>query len=315
LPLPARSGRKRQAMGFLSNISDNQRAGLYMIAAAASFVTNDTFVKSVSGEVPVGEIIAVRGILSVLLLGAVCVHRNLLYAGPLIVSRSVLTRSALDLISTLLFIAALRHMPIANLTSIVQAVPLAVITLAFIFLGERVGWRRCTAIIVGFIGVLLIARPTPQSFTIWEGLALAIVVMAALRDIVTRRIPANIPSLIIAFANAVLVTAGGFVFGLFEGFVPLDLRQFACLAAAAGFLGIGYVFIVLTLRLGEISVSAPFRYVNVIFSILSGVLVFGEFPDLWALAGMALITASGIYAIHREAMLRGQPRQTVARGE
>ena len=124
-------------MAFLSNISDNQRAGLYMIAASASFVTNDTFVKSVSGELPVGEIIAVRGILSVMLLGAVCLRRNLLYAGPLIVSRSVLARSALDLLSTLLFIAALAHMPIANLTSIVQAVPLAVIILAFVFLGER----------------------------------------------------------------------------------------------------------------------------------------------------------------------------------
>ena len=129
--------------------------------------------------------------------------------------------------------------------------------------------------------------------------------MAALRDIVTRRIPANVPSLIIAVRQR----HPGYRRGICASDCSrasclLDLRQFACLAAAAGFLGIGYVFIVLTLRLGEISVSAPFRYVNVIFSILSGVIVFGEFPDFWALAGMALITASGIYAIHREAVLR-----------
>src|SRR5207237_6490238 len=147
---------------------------------------------------------------------------------------------------------------------------------AFMFLGERVGWRRLSAVIAGFIGVLLIARPAPQSFTIYDGLALVIVFTAAIRDIITRRIPASIPSLIVAFANALLVTAGGFVFGLFEGFVPLEPWQFGCLAVDSLFLGLGYAFIVMTLGLGGISVSAPLRYVNVVLSIFSGALVFGE---------------------------------------
>jgi drug/metabolite transporter (DMT)-like permease len=292
-------------MTSLAPPQDALRAGLFMVAASASFVTNDTFVKLLGGTVPVGEIIAVRGSMSSLLLAAVCLRRNLFPATPQIFGRGVLARSAFDLFATFLFIVALIHMPIANLTSIIQAVPLAVIIMAYVFLGEAVGWRRTAAIIVGFIGVLLIARPSPQSFNIYDGLALLIVFAAAIRDIITRRIPTNVPSLIVAFANALLVTAGGFVFGLFEGFIPLELWQFGCLAAASLFLGLGYAFIVLTLRLGEIAVSAPFRYVNVVFSIFSGIAVFGEFPDLTALAGMALIVASGLYTIHRERMLTG----------
>jgi drug/metabolite transporter (DMT)-like permease len=183
-------------------------------------------------------------------------------------------------------------------------VPLAVIVMAFLFLGERVGWRRILAVIAGFIGVLLIARPAPQTFSIYEMLALGIVLLAAVRDIMTRRIPAKVPSLIVAFANALFVTAGGFVLGVIQGFIGLELWQLGCLTAASLFLGLGYVFMVMTLRLGEIAVSAPFRYVNVLFSIFSGVVVFGEIPDLWALAGMALIVASGLYTIHRERMIR-----------
>ena len=295
-------------MTILTPTQDSLRAGLFMVASAASFVTNDTFVKLLGGSVPVGEIIAVRGVMSAALLGAVCIRKGLFLATPSILSPSVLARSAFDLFATFLFITALIHMPIANLTSIIQTVPLAVIVMAFMFLGERVGWRRLSAVIAGFIGVLLIARPAPQSFTIYDGLALVIVFTAAIRDIITRRIPASIPSLIVAFANALLVTAGGFVFGLFEGFVPLEPWQFGCLAVASLFLGLGYAFIVMTLRLGEISVSAPFRYVNVVFSIFSGALVFGEYPDVAALAGMALIVASGLYTIHRDRMLKGIAR-------
>jgi drug/metabolite transporter (DMT)-like permease len=291
-------------MTTLAPTQDSLRAGLFMIAAAAAFVVNDTFVKLLAGSVPVGEIIAVRGLLATVILAMICMQQGLSFASPSIFSRRVVARSMLDLVATLLFIAALMNMPIANLTSIIQTVPLAVIILAFLFLGEKVGWRRTSAIVAGFIGVLLIARPSPQTFTIYDALALVIVLLAAIRDIITRRIPHNIPATIIAFANALLVTAGGFLFGLSEGFIALDLFQFGCLAAASFFLGLGYLLFVLTLRLGEISVSAPFRYVNVVFSIISGVIVFGEVPDLLALAGMGLIVASGIYTIHREALLK-----------
>ncbi|MFL5258308.1 MAG: DMT family transporter [Hyphomicrobiales bacterium] len=282
---------------------DALRAGLTMVLASASFVVNDTLVKLLGGTVPAGEIIAVRGGMSVLLLGIVCFQQRLFFAVRHLLAGSVVARAGFDCVATFLFIVALLHMPIASLTSIIQTVPLAVIGMAYLLLGERVGWRRMTAIVVGFIGVLFIARPSPASFSLYDGFAVLIVLLAAARDIITRRIPGYIPVLIVAFGNAILVALGGLAFGLVEGFVPLAPWQFACLAAASLFLGLGYSFMVMTLRLGEIAVSAPFRYANVLFSIFSGVAVFGEYPDLLALCGMALIVVSGLYTIHRQRVL------------
>jgi drug/metabolite transporter (DMT)-like permease len=279
-----------------------------MVAAAAAFVTNDTFVKLAGTDVPVGQTIAVRGAMSLVLVYALCLWFGQRPALPHLVSRHVLWRAGFDLVSTFMFIAALMHMPIANLTSIIQAVPLAVVVLAVLFLGERVGWRRVSAIIAGFLGVLLIAKPAPSTFTIYEGMALAIVVTAAMRDIATRRIPPQVPSLVVAFANALFVTLGGLATMPVEGYVAMDVPHVLYLAAAAAFLALGYTFMVLTVRLGEITATAPFRYVNVLFSIFSGLVVFGEVPDGWAFAGMALIVASGLYALHRDAVVRRNAR-------
>ena len=199
-------------------------------------------------------------------------------------------------------------MPIANLTSIMQAVPLVVLGLAAIWLKERVGWRRTCAVLVGLLGVILIVKPAPSTFTIYEGVAVSIVLALAVRDIVTRRIPRHIPSLIVAFANAFFVTLGGTALALAQDWVPLQAWHILLLAGSALFLAIGYMCMVVTLRLADLSATAPFRYSIVLFSLLSGVLVFNEIPDLWAFAGMALIVASGLYAIHREARLRSIAR-------
>src|SRR5262249_832123 len=151
------------------------RAGLFMVAASASFVINDTCIKLLAGQLPVGEIVAIRGAFATIIIACICWHQNALGSAPAIVSRHVLSRAGLDLIGTLLFIPALMPMPIANLTSIMQAVPLIVLGLAAIWLKEHVGWRRTSAVLVGLLGVILIVKPTPQTFTIYEGFALSIV--------------------------------------------------------------------------------------------------------------------------------------------
>lgn len=274
-----------------------------MVLAMASFVTNDTLVKSLGGVLPVGEVVAVRGFFATILIVLICQWQGVLGSVPHILSKHVFSRAILDLIGTLLFITALMHMPIANLTSIMQAVPLVVALFAAVFLGERVGWRRSLAIAGGLIGVALIVKPSPSTFTIYEAFALTIVFSLAVRDIITRRIPRHIPSLIVALANAGFVTAGGLCLGTIEGFKPMSAVQIGTLAIAAMFLGLGYVFMVMTLRTGELSATAPFRFSIVIFAIISGVVVFHELPDAWAVAGIVLIVVSGIYAAHREARL------------
>ncbi len=280
------------------------RAGLYMVLAMASFVTNDSFVKLIGRSLPVGEIIAIRGSMAALFIAAICLRQGVLGSAPLIFTRNVLIRAMLDLVGTLLFITALMHMQIANLTAIMQAVPLAVTVLSVVFLKEKVGVRRTAAIIVGLIGVVLIVKPAPQSFTVYEAFALTIVLSLAVRDIITRRIPAKVPTLIVALANAVFVTVGGILLGLTQNFIVPEIWQIGFLACAAVFLGTGYMFMVSTLRLGNLSATAPYRYSIVLFAILSGIALFGEYPDALAYAGMMLIVGTGLYAAHREAKLK-----------
>jgi drug/metabolite transporter (DMT)-like permease len=279
------------------------RAGLFMVLAMGSFVVNDTLIKLVGQSLPVGEIIMVRGVIAMLLIAYICYRQGVITDLPHIGNRIVILRACLDLVSTIAFVTALMHMQIANLTAVMQAVPLAVALLSMVFLKERVGWRRMSAIILGFIGVLLIVKPSVSSFNIYESLALLIVFAVAVRDLLTKRIPARIPTFVIALANAGFVTAGGALLCISQGFVMPDARQFILLALAAVFLASGYLFMVATLRLGDLSGTAPFRYSIMVFAIISGIAVFGEFPDGIAILGMVLIVATGLYAAHREAKL------------
>ena len=282
------------------------RAGFYMVVAMACFILNDSCIKTIGTSLPIGEIISIRGTLSVLFIAAICLQQGVLGSVPLLFTPKVLARSLLDVLGTFLFLNALMHMPIANLTAILQSVPLAVVLVSVIFLKEKVGLRRTAAILAGFIGVLLIVRPQPSTFSIYEVLALCIVFVLAFRDLITKRIPADIPTFIIALANACFVALGGIGFGLYQGFQRVELWQFGLLCTAAILLASGYMFMVTTLRLGDLSATAPFRYSNVLFAIILGMVIFNEYPDALSYGGMALIIAAGIYAAHREALkLRG----------
>ncbi len=285
------------------------RASAYMVAAMASFVLNDSCVKYIGTSLPLGEIMSIRGFIAVIIIAAFCVSQGELKQAPQILSRWVLLRSALDVSGTVMFLIALMHIPFANLTAILQSVPLVVVLLSVIFLGEKVGIRRVGAIAAGFAGVMLIMRPQPSTFTIYEGLALGIVLSVAVRDLVTKRIPANIPTFVIALANAGFVTLGGLVIAFVQGFAPIAWWQLALLAMSAALLASGYMFMVATLRLGELSVTAPFRYSSVLFSIVLGMTIFAEFPDIPSYFGMGLISAAGLYAAHREAVLNRKRRE------
>jgi drug/metabolite transporter (DMT)-like permease len=284
---------------------DVVKGSLYMAIAMAAFVSNDTLVKLLANELPVGTLVFIRGVFASLVLFAATAMSGSLQKLPLIFSRDVALRAGTDVISTLLFITALVHMPIGNLTSIIQAAPLVVTALAAIFLKERVGWRRTAAIIAGFTGVVLITKPAGGSFDSYSLLPLIVVASVAVRDIITRRIPITIPALIVALANSLFVVAGAFGLALLEGGLKMpSIAQALILGAAGVFLSLGYLFMVNTLRYTDISASASIRFSVVLWALLSGVLVFGERPDWLALMGIVLIVGSGIYTLHREAKLK-----------
>ena len=235
------------------------RAGLYMVLCTGSFVCGDSFIKTIGNTLPVGEIMAILGLLSCIFLLIICAQQGILQNAPMIFSRSVLLRSIVDLIAGFMFISALMNMPIANVAAIMQSVPLVVVVVAIIFLGEKGGVKRAAAVVVGFLGVMLVVKPAPQTVSIYELLALATVLMVALRDIVTKKIPPHVPLLIVALANAVFAGAGGLAFGLLQGIRALETWHLFVLLGASIFITCGYIFLVATVRLGELSATAPFR--------------------------------------------------------
>jgi drug/metabolite transporter (DMT)-like permease len=278
------------------------RAGLYMVITTACFVAGDTCIKLIGTSLPLGQVICLIGLVSSLFLLIVCGQQGILKNLPMIFTRTVLLRSLFDTMGSFMFVSALMHMPLANLSSVMQSVPLVVVAVGVIFLGEKAGLSRIAAVIAGFVGVLLIVKPSPQTITIYEFFAVGAVIVVALRDLVTKRIPAHVPLLVIALANAVFISVSGFGVGLAQGFKTVETWQLALLLGAGLMVTISYFFIVATVRLGDLSATAPFRYSEVVFAIIAGILVFGEYPDAISYVGMALVIAAGLFAAHREAM-------------
>jgi S-adenosylmethionine uptake transporter len=277
------------------------RAGLYMVITTACFVAGDTCIKLIGTTLPLAQVICLIGLVSSLFLLMVCWQQCILKSVPLIFTRTVLLRSLFDTMGSFMFVSALMHMPLANLSAVMQSVPLVVVAVGVMFLGEKAGLSRIAAVIAGFLGVLLIVKPLPQTITIYECLAVGAVIVVAFRDLVTKRIPAHVPLLVIALANAVFISVSGLGVGLMQGFKAVGAWQGVLLLGAGLFVTLSYFFIVATVRLGDLSATAPFRYSEVVFAIIAGILVFGEFPDAISYAGMALVIAAGLFAAHREA--------------
>jgi drug/metabolite transporter (DMT)-like permease len=205
-----------------------------------------------------------------------------------------------EVTATITFLIALTHMPLANLSAILQSLPLAVTLAAALLLKTPIGWRRLAAITVGFVGVLLIIRPGAADFDRWSVLGLASVACVVLRDLTTRSFSSALPSTTGAIWASVAVTMMGAAGVVTQGWQSVPLTAIAETSAAAGFLIIGYLCAIKVMRVGDLSVVAPFRYTSLLFAILLGWARFGTLPDQMTLIGGAIVVASGIYMLVRE---------------
>lgn len=275
-----------------------------MSAAMLCFVLNDTVAKTLAGQLNVGEFIAIRGLFASAIIAVMVIAMGRVHDIPKAFSKQVLVRTFFDVISTFLFIIALFHLPLPNVTAVMQAVPLVVTIMAAAFLGEAVGWRRLSAILVGFAGVLMIVKPGSDGFNIYIWLALACVFTVAIRDLATRKLNLTVPSIIVAFTNSVGVMLGGVVVGVFEGFQPISIEQTGWIALGSVFLVGGYLFTVMSLRDTEVAYTAPFRYTLIVYALILGYLVFGDVPDSWSMLGIVFIVGSGLFTLYRERRLK-----------
>ncbi len=300
----AKAPRVREGRSLI--LSDNARGALWMSIAMASFTINDTCMKAVSAALPLYEAIALRGVITTLAIAAIGWRAGTLMLRVAPEDRFWLfLRTIGEIGGTVTFLTALRHMPLANLSAILQSLPLAVTLAAALWLREAVGWRRLLAIGVGFCGVLLIIRPGTEGFDRWSILGVISVGFVVLRDLATRRLSSDLTSVTVAFSASAAVTVMALSVLPFSGWVTPGPREAALILGASAFLVTGYILIVMAMRTGEIGHVAPFRYTSLIFALVLGFAIFGQFPDRLTLLGGAIVIVTGIYTFHRERR-RGQ---------
>jgi len=281
-----------------------------------AFTVNDACMKALSDELPLFQALFLRGCLVMLAMG-VMAWRAGVFTTP-IPSRDralIALRTVVEVAAAYFFISALFHMPIANVTAILQALPLTVTLAGAVFLGEAVGWRRLLAILVGFGGVMLILRPpflfgSTEIFSVYSIYVVLAVVCVTIRDLCARRISAQVPSMSIALAAAVGVMALGGVGSLGTQWQPLSGLAAMQLAGAAFFVIGGYVFSVNAMRSGEIGFVAPFRYTSLVVALVLGLAFFGEWPDGFTLTGCVIVVATGLFTLYRERTVAGTSART-----
>lgn len=283
---------------------DNLRGAGLMTLSMMGFTCNDAVIKYVTQEMPLYQAMTLRGLFVMVALILLAQRSGgLRLSIPQAARRPMSFRLVGEIGSTLLFLNALQRMEIADLTAVMQSLPLVVMLGAALFFGETLGWRRVLAVGVGMLGVLIILRPGSGTFGIWSLVALGAMLLVALRDLSTRQFGREVASSTIAFYAAVLVTGTGFLLSLGQGWIVPSWQQVALLALGSAFLTMGYLCAVSAMRVGEIAAVSPFRYTSLLAAILLGLVVFGDWPDMWTWIGSALVVGAGIYTIWREAQM------------
>lgn len=282
-------------------MSPNLKGALMMSGSMAAFTLNDACVKLAAEQVPLFQIVFLRGIATTAMLTLVVWSLGRLsFRIPAEDRPRVFWRTAAEIGAMVAFLIALVNMPIANVTAILAALPLTVTLAAFLFFGEPVGWRRMLAILVGFGGVLLIVQPGTEGFTGYSLVALVAVAIITARDLVTRRFSPDVPSMTVAVITAGAVCLFGGLMSLTEPWAAIDLRGAALILGASVFIIGGYVFSIMTMRVGEIGAVAPFRYTALVWALILGWLVFDDWPNALTLSGSAVVVATGLFTLWRE---------------
>jgi|TARA_B100000686_G_scaffold30434_1_gene31200 drug/metabolite transporter (DMT)-like permease len=287
-------------------LSENIKGAIFMSVNMLAFVVNDAFMKFLFIDISIYQAIFLRGVITIPMLALMAVYRNQITFS---VNKSdwkyIWLRVAGEVGAAVFFLSALAQIPLANVTAILQAVPLTVTMAAALFLRETVGWRRWLAIIIGFLGVTIIVRPGVDGFSVYSLYAIAAVFCVTIRDIATRKLSKDVPTSLVALITGVAITLYGAIMLPSVAWIPLTATHWFLLTLAAIAIVFGYVFSVLAMRTGETSFIAPFRYTAMIWAIGLGIILFNDWPDNLTLLGTTIVIATGIYSFHREKVRQG----------
>ncbi|MDB2564054.1 DMT family transporter [Amylibacter sp.] len=286
--------------------SENIRGAIYMCLSMVGFVFNDAVIKYASTDIGIYQSIFVRGCFAVIIIGVACFYSGAFKNIPgKLDHKFIFWRTLAEIFATVSFLTALFYLPIANITAILQALPLTVTLAASWFLGEKIGWKRGIAILIGFFGVLLIIQPGTDEFNIYSILGIVCVVFVTLRDLVVRKFSTNISTLYVAFITAAAIAlVGGFLTFVYEGWTPMKLNEIILLFIASSLIFVGYFFAISAMRAGQVSFVSPFRYTIMIWAIILGYFIWGDIPNNLTLIGISIVIGMGIFTFWREARIQ-----------
>lgn len=273
-----------------------------MIVAMAGFALEDLFVKLLSSTISTGQILVVLGVCSSTVFASLARSQGHELFAAHAWTRVTMARAVVEAIGAVAFVTSLALVPLSTVAAVFQVTPLVITMGGALFLGERVGWRRWSAVIVGFVGVLIIIRPGFSGFDPFVLFVLVSVLFIAARDLITRKIPKEVASTVISFqAFASLICVGTLLMVVkVDPWVAISKLEAAYFLGGVIFGVAGYYGLVAAMRVGDVSTIMPFRYTRLLFSIAIGVALLGERPDRWTLLGAAIIIATGLYTFVRE---------------
>ncbi|ASJ76048.1 DMT family transporter [Granulosicoccus antarcticus] len=280
---------------------DNSRGSLFMVLAMAAFALEDMFIKAATLTLPVGQVLLIFGLSGTIVFAILARRQGSPVFDPSSFSRVMVARSGFEIMGRLCFTLAIALTPLSNASAILQATPLVVAVGAVFVFGETVGWRRWSAICIGFIGVLLILRPGLSGFEPASIFAVLGTIGFAGRDLATKAAPPQLTNAQLGvYGFTMLMIAGIIALSYTGGAMWPDISVLSKIAAATVFGVLAYSALTNAMRLGEVSAVAPFRYSRLVFAMLIGVVVFGERPDTLTLIGSAIVVGSGLYTVLRQ---------------
>ncbi len=291
----------RRSTGVPTQVSGNVVKGiLFMCLAVVLLSTMNAMAKFLAAEYPLTQIVWAR-------FAGHLVAMILLFwpkfGWRLFQSRRYglqFGRSGIMFISNTAFIAGLPLLHLATASAIMFTAPLMVAALSVPLLGERVGPRRWGAVLIGFLGILIVVRPGGDVASLGAALIGVSAVCFALYQIMTRTVVAHDAPEVSIIYTAVVATVAMSCALPFSHQLPTNLFDMTLFAGLGVLGGLGQYFVVKALQYGPAAAISPFYYGDILIAAVLGYLIFGAFPDAWTWTGAAVIIASGLYLAHRE---------------
>ena len=279
-----------------------------VVVGGALLALNSTVVKFLVADYTPGQIMSLRALFVYVVVAAFVWRDGSIRTLRIRNAGGQIARASCLALTTFLMILSVERLPLGDVFAINHASPLMMTALAVVFLGERVGWRRWAAIGTGFVGVLIMLRPTAAAFQAAALLPLLVAFFSAVRDIITRRLAATDSSTATFFVTTTVILIAGLALSAFSGWKPIQGADIWLFALAALFQGVAHFLMIEAFRFAEAKVVAPFKYATILWAMVIGFVFWGDVPDIWIVSGGSLVVASGLYILHRQRLRRLKPQ-------